>query len=478
MHRMSREKELIKNTFVLSIGRFLPKVFSFVTLPILTACLTKLEYGTYDLISTLVMLVIPIATLQIQSSAFRFLIDCRSDKEASSRIISNIFVVTIPVSLLCSFSIQFFFPSFDFSLRVLISVYFFLDTIQLTVSQITRGLGNNIAYSIGAIILLLVFTISLVCGVYLLRAGLHGVMLSLCLSKLVGMLYLAGKIKLFSYISLSLVSTEQIRQLLAYSWPMVPNNLSSWVLRLSDRLVITSFLGLEANAVYAVANKIPHMLSLAQTIMAMAWHENAAIAAGDMDADQYYSKMLDKIFCLMFGCTALLIAASPGLFRLLIKGDYAEAYYHMPVLILATFFLIMSSYFGGIYIAHKKTVNVGISTMAAAAINLIIDLAFVNRIGIWAGSISTLVAYMVLYVYRMFNCQRFQKIDVNYGKHAGLIVILIALLICCIMKNTVLNIVNIAAALAVFWFFNRELVQSAFKAVKRKLKIKAKKNVL
>ena len=473
---MSREKELVKNTFVLSIGRFMPKIFSFVTLPILTACLTKLEYGTYDLISTLVMLVIPIATLQIQSSAFRFLIDCRSDKEASARIISNIFVVTIPISLLCSFIIQFFFSGFDAPLRALIGIYFFLDTIHLTVSQITRGLGNNKAYSIGAIILSLVFTISLVCGVFLLKAGLFGVMLALTLAQLAGTLYLAGKIRLFSYISLDLISAEQIKQLLAYSWPMVPNNLSSWVLKLSDRLVITGFLGLEANAVYAVANKIPHMLSLAQSIMTMAWQENASIAAGDMDADQYYTKMLDKIFCLMFGCTALLIAATPGLFRLLIKGDYAEAYYHMPVLILAMFFLVMSSYFGGIYIAHKKTVNVGISTMAAAAINLMIDLAFVNRIGIWAGSISTLAAYMVLYFYRMFNCQKFQKIDVNYGKQAGLIVILIALLICCMLKNTILNIFNIVAALAVFWIFNRDLLHTAFNSVKRKLLNKTEKN--
>ena len=47
---MSRSSQFAKNTLILSIGNFLPKFVSFVTLPILTAYLTKDEYGTYDFI--------------------------------------------------------------------------------------------------------------------------------------------------------------------------------------------------------------------------------------------------------------------------------------------------------------------------------------------------------------------------------------------------------------------------------------------
>ncbi len=460
--QMSREKELVKNTFVLSLGKFLPKLASFITLPILTACLTKAEYGTYDLISTLVMMVIPIATLQIQSAAFRFLIDCRGDKERSSEIISNIFVVTIPISIIASIFIQFFFPGLDMAIRIMISLYLFLDTVHLAVAQITRGLGNNRAYSLAAIFVSATTVPILVILIYKLQTGLLGVTISLVVSQLVGTLYLIKKTNLFTYIDPSKVSGRQIKDMLAYSWPMVPNNLSTWVLKLSDRLVITGFLGVEANAVYAVANKIPNMLSIAQSIMVMAWQENASIAAKDTDADKYYTKMLDRTFNLMFGCTALLIAATPILFRLLVRGDYAQAYYQMPVLILAMFFFVMSSYFGGIYIAHKKTVNVGVSTMVAAVINLAIDLAFVNIIGIWAGSVSTLTAYFVLYVYRMLNCQKFQKVEVNYKKQIVQIAIMILLLISCFMQKTVLNCVNIVLAIILFWAFNREIVEAAF----------------
>ena len=456
---MSRQKELLKNTVVLGVGRFLPKLTTFITLPILTACLTKAEYGTYDLISTLVMLVIPIATLQIQSASFRFLIDYRGNHEESTRVISNIFVVTIPVTLIVSAVIQFFFSDFAIATRIGIAIYFFLDTMYLTMGQITRGLGNNRTYSIASIILSVVNMACIVGAVKMARQGLFGVIIALVLSNLVATFYLGYASKIQRYIDVSCISGKKIGELLKYSWPMVPNNLSTWVLKLSDRLIITAFLGIEANAVYSVANKIPNILSLAQSVLVMAWHENASIAVGDTDVDRYYTEMLDTTFSLMFGCTALLIAGTPIMFWLLIKGDYAEAFYQMPLLILAMFFFVMSSFFGGIYIAHKRTANVGITTVVAAVINLSIDLIFVNKIGIWAGSISTLLAYFVLYVYRMFNIQKFQSIQVNYLKQILQIIVLIVMLAMCFMKNMVLYVVNMVLGILLFCVFNKQIIK-------------------
>lgn len=39
----NREQALLKNTLILSLGTFVPKAVSFVTLPILTASLSKEE---------------------------------------------------------------------------------------------------------------------------------------------------------------------------------------------------------------------------------------------------------------------------------------------------------------------------------------------------------------------------------------------------------------------------------------------------
>ena len=51
---MSRKNDLIKNTAILTVGRYLPKLFTMITLPVITGVLTKTEYGTYDLVLVMV----------------------------------------------------------------------------------------------------------------------------------------------------------------------------------------------------------------------------------------------------------------------------------------------------------------------------------------------------------------------------------------------------------------------------------------
>ena len=95
----NREKNLAINTFILSVGVFLPKLIAMITVPLLTKYLTKAEYGTYDLILSLVSLLLPAVTLMIQSAAFRFLIKTRDNHQESSVVISNILGFTIPISI-------------------------------------------------------------------------------------------------------------------------------------------------------------------------------------------------------------------------------------------------------------------------------------------------------------------------------------------------------------------------------------------
>lgn len=463
---MSREKELLKNTIILSLGKFLPKMMSIITLPIITAKLTKSEYGIYDLITTLIMLLLPIATLQVQSAAFRFLIDCRNDKKKCSQIITNIFVLTIPISLIVSGGLIVYYAyKLSILVGILIGIYFMLDILYTTVSQIARGLSMNKIYSISSIILSIVDVIGIIVCVQFANQGLTGVIISLILANFVSLIFMSLYIGISKYINVSNISKDTIKEMVAYSWPMIPNNLSNWILKLSDRLVITTFLGIEANAVYAVANKIPNLLSVAQSIFTMAWQENATISVKDKDADEYYSKMFDKVFSLILGFTAILIAATPIMFKILIHEKYDEAYFQMPVLILGMFFYCMSSFQGGIYIAHKKTKSVGFTTMIAAIINLIVDFLLINYIGITAGSISTLVAYFLLYIYRMVDCLKFQNMSYNVKKQIILIGIVVIMLILCFLQNFILNIFNIFIGTIIFVLLNKYIIRDILNKV-------------
>jgi O-antigen/teichoic acid export membrane protein len=172
---------------------------------------------------------------------------------------------------------------------------------------------------------------------------------------------------------------------------------------------------------------------------------------------------------MLIGVMGTLLALTPLLFKLLIRGDYGEAYNQLPVLYGAMIFSCLSSVLGGIYIAYKKTANVGISTTIAALINLTIDILFVKAIGIWAGSISTLVSYIVLLAYRGINIQKFQEVRFNVRRFIiGLMLVIISSVLF-LLNTTWANIVNVILACFIVIIFDRKVLSMLFKMIKHRL---------
>lgn len=466
---MSRESKLINSTLILSIGTILPKLASFVTLPILTACLTKAQYGTYDLITILVSLVLPITTLQIHTAGFRFLVEHQNDRNLARVYLSNILAFVTPVAIVSLTILFFFLPISSILLKSLICIYFFFDTIVTEVREVIRGLSKNLDYSISATINAAVNMVLAVIFVLLLKKELTGAVIALAISPFISLVYLFLKQRVWELIDFKQVKRDVLKELVSYSWPMVPNNLSGWVMRVSDRFVVTGFMGLAANGVYAVANKIPHILSLAQYTFAMAWQENASLASKDEDAGQYYSKMFSLMTDFYAGCLGLIIACTPILFRLLIKGDYSEAYPQMPILFIAMFFSCMSIFLGGIYIACKATKSVGITTALAAVCNLIVDLVLIKKIGLFAASGSTLISYIFLFIYRMVDVKKLVKIEYNLKRLIIAIMLITIECVLCFINKVTVNVLNVCLGTVSFFVLNKQIVSALMYRIKNHL---------
>lgn len=457
---MSREKELAKNTFIIALGTFLPKLTALVTLPILTGYFTKAEYGIFDLLTTLVSLLLPVATLQIQSAAFRFLIECRENREKTKSVISTLLTFLFPISLIVVILLFYMIPLDSSLTRILVSLYFLFDIMSMGIQQIIRGLSKNVIYSLSAIMYSIVNMILIVVLVTGIKVGLNGLLISMGIAQVVSIFICILPTKLYQYYSIKSFSKKTLREMLGYSWPMIPNSLARWVMNLSDRLVITAVLGVEVNAVYAVANQIPNLFSTLQGTYIMAWQENASLAVEDDDSEDYYSKVFDTTFSLLSGIMTALIAITPIIFALLIRGDYQKAYYQMPILFGGMLFSAVASFVGGIYVAHKKTTSVGITTIIAAVINFLVNISTVKYIGIYAGSISTLISFAFLAFYRMHDVKKFQPIKYKYGK---ILVCFIFIACMCMLSyvNTIQgNIINFMVGILFAYILNKKIIKA------------------
>ena len=94
---MNKNKEFVKNTIILFIGKFATQFMSFLLLPLYTHYLLNEDYGTVDLLQTYISLFIPIFTLRIDSAVFRFLIDKRNQEEEIKNILSNVLFILFTV---------------------------------------------------------------------------------------------------------------------------------------------------------------------------------------------------------------------------------------------------------------------------------------------------------------------------------------------------------------------------------------------
>lgn len=87
---MNQKTQLLKNTLIIALGKLGTQIVSFLLLPLYTSRLTTSEYGTYDFLVTLSVFLLPIITLLIDESMFRFLIDAEDEKDKKKIITGSI----------------------------------------------------------------------------------------------------------------------------------------------------------------------------------------------------------------------------------------------------------------------------------------------------------------------------------------------------------------------------------------------------
>lgn len=456
---MKREKELAKNTIIISFGQLLPKLTTLVTLPILTTYLTQAEYGTYDLINTLVSLIIPIIVLKLDMGVFRFLIECRDDYDQRVDVISTTYIFISGTATLSTLVMFFLLQGIDPFTKLLICIYFILDIIYITTQQMVRGLSRNVAYAASSILYAVFNMCFIVLLVRLKNDGLNGLLLSMIIGAAVATLFLLAASGVWKDVHL-VFSRSLLKKMLSYSWPLIPNSLSSWVMNLSDRIIVTAILGIEVNAIYAVANKIPNLLAIVQSSFSAAWQENASLTVNSKDTGAYYSAMFDALFRILVGATSLLLGITPLLFAVLINDDYEAAYYQMPWLFAAMFFSTLASFLGGIYAAHKRTKSVGVTTSLAAICNFVVNFALIRYIGLYAASFSTFISYFLLVMFRIFDIRKFQKMSYDFLLIFGCGAILVVMSVLSHINTLFYNGINFIVGVVLAVVMNRKLLKS------------------
>ncbi len=467
---MSKKKELAKNTIIIFMGKVCTQLISFLLLPLYTSYLVTEEYGFVDLITTYVTLIVPVITLELEMSVFRYLVDCRKNKEQTKKVFSNNFIILL--SSLLIFAIGYLivtcFWKFDFRFLILLDII--ICTFSGNFLQIARGVGKTLDYAISCIITGASTILLNILFIVVLRLGAFGMISSIALANGLGAIYLFIRLKMWRYIDFKKKDKKLIKEMYKYSMPLVPNGISWWIVNVSDRTIITAILGAAANGIYAVSNKFPTILSSLLGIFNLSWSESAALHIDSPDRDEFFSDISNAVTKL-FTCLGVgMIACMPFLFPFLVNKSYDDAYYYIPILVLGAVFNVIICLYSAVYIAKKMTKKVASTSILGAIINIVVNIGLIHFIGLYAAAISTAVSYFVMMVYRHFDLKKYMNITYEKGLLIKTICIFTFAIIIYYQRNFYLDILSLVVVIIYSVWMNKDFLLASKNTIFSKLK--------
>lgn len=418
----SRGAELAKNTAIITIGKISTQFVSFLLLPLYTAVLSTSEYGTVDFVTTLIQFLIPIVSLMIDQGVFRFLLTSNDDQSKKSIITGSIvFQSIINLITLALGAITYSFNENQYIIWLLLILT--ATSYSNLILQIARGVKKTADYALGSFICSSITIVLNVLFIVDLKFGAVGMLAATFLGNLLATIIMLFKLKTFRYISFKAISRDTLNQLLQYSIPLVPNQLSVWVMNSSDRFIVTFILGTAANGILAISHKFPVIFMTFFNIFLLAWHETGAVHYFDEDRDEFFSNTINGLISLFSTLCIGIVLVLTICFDWLINTVYFDAYYNIPIYMIASMCNVVIGLLGVIYVATKKTVEIAKTTVIAAVINIIVHILLISRIGLYAASISTLVGYLIALIYRIIDAKKYIKILYNISKYVLMLLI-------------------------------------------------------
>lgn len=404
-------KRLINNSFLFAIGNLGSKLITFIMLPLYTAHLSSEDFGISDLILTTVTLLLPIVTLSIYEAVLRF-----SMEKDSNRI--KIFTNSLSITVLSSAILGILLLPFQFYIN-----NYIIYVVLILIAQLFQTLFSQYAKSINQVkvfafngILLTLFTASLnIICLLVFNMGIKGYLYSILFANILSNLYLWITLKLYKDVSLQQIDYKFTMRMIRYSIPLIPNSIALWINNVANRYFILYYLTPAANGLFAVANKIPTLLGVLNSIFFQAWQMSAIEEFQSKDKDKFYSKSFYLYSQFMFVGSMFLLLILQPLVKFLVDNEFYISWKYIPLLIIGVLYSSFSSFFGQYYIAAKKTTGVFTTTILGAAINIIANFIFIPHLGLQGAGLSSAISFLSIWLIRVFDTQKLVKTTINWN---------------------------------------------------------------
>ena len=424
---------------------------AFITTPIFTRLLSKAEYGSFSNFTSWEGILAVIVTLDYTASIARakYDYDERMHEYLSSiLVVSNL--VTLAAYLIVEWNRGFFENLFSMDIlyiRALFLYILFLPAFNYLQAKhrIYRKYRFFVAFAVSSA---------------LLRTGVAVLLVVLMQNKLLGRVLgfvvptaiMNLCLEIYILVKGKTVDWSCVKYASIISIPLIPHAISGIVLGSSDRIMITHYIGAEANALYTLAYQVSLLANLLWTSMNQAWapwlYDN--IHANHFNAIRKNSKIYLGVFsALILG--VLLI--TPELMLILGGRSYYEARYVMPPVVMGCVFQFVYGMYVNLEIYDKKTLLISIGTVSAALLNIGLNAVFIPKYGYTAAAYTTLVGYAALFVFHYLIVKVKVKPLSGIYDRRFIFAILFVMMLCCGLALLLYRVEAVRYVLIVIYAF-------------------------
>lgn len=404
--------KLFKNSIIFLIGNTGSQAIRFIFLLFSTHLLTPKEFGVIEIVNQTVALTLPLISIGIIEAIFRYSMDIDENKvSVFSNGIAIIFSSSILMILLTPI-----FQQINI-IKPFVNYYIILVIVQIFQSaskQFTRGINKVLIFVLSDFINSIFLVTSGLIFVYYLKLGITGYLLSYIIAYTFDLLFLIFGAKLYKYIDIKFLSISQILKMVRYSLPLAPNNIMWWLTETSNRYIILYMLGTTMTGVYAVASKIPSLLTVFTAVFFRAWQMSAIEEFKSENKVKFYSEIFRVFWIIMVLSSSIIFVILPSFMTVFVSSQYLNAKDFIPLLTLGAIFSSLQSFIGTNYTVSKDTLGALKTSICAAFFSILLNVLLIPVFELYGAALATLLSYIFVFILRYFDTLKYVALEINW----------------------------------------------------------------
>jgi O-antigen/teichoic acid export membrane protein len=402
---------------------------------------------------------VPVISLKLGVACFRS-VRVEADASKKTDIIKTILVFSAFYHLILLLFLWLISPYFELNYKFPFLIIVFLSSFFTILGSIARSLYNRKALIFSGIVNsigILIFSSLLF---YLGKKGIEPIIYANILMNCLTISILIFSLKLPKIILGGLFNPHILKDSLHFSLPLIPNVLSRWFVNLANRYIIAIFLGIGSNGIFAVATKIPAIISVFSSIFFTVLQDIAFTDKKNRKDDAYYGRLFKKLFIFQVASSLVILAFSKQLTHLLFAPEYAETYRYLPLILAGSLFTNFADFWGVFYQLEKKTLTILNTNIFGAVINCFVTLIFIKHIGLFAPALGTMLGFLTMWLMRMKSEIVHRKFDLPLKLIIQFFGIFLLFSLLILIENSYLTYTLMIASIGVFVYTVMPIVMS------------------